>query len=150
MAISQKCQYALRALFELARRGPGEPTSISQISASQAIPHRFLEQILAELKRGGFVESRRGVNGGYRLARPPEFISAGDIIRFVDGPLDPVQCTAMAHGDQSCPLEGSCVFVDLWQRASEATEAVYDQATLQSLVDAQLARHGQYVPTYCI
>jgi Rrf2 family cysteine metabolism transcriptional repressor len=143
MAISQKCQYALRAMFELARRGLAEPVSISQLATAQAIPHRFLEQILGELKRGGFVESRRGVHGGYLLAHSPEMISAGDIIRFIDGPMDAVQCTAMTHGEQPCPLDGTCVFVDLWQRASDAAATVYNHATLQSLVEAQRARDGQ-------
>jgi Rrf2 family cysteine metabolism transcriptional repressor len=150
MNISQKCQYALRAMFELARRGLDKPVSISQLATAQAIPHRFLEQILGELKRGGFVESRRGVRGGYLLAHPPTMVSAGDIIRFIDGPMDPVQCSAVTDSDHECPLQVGCVFVDLWQEARDAAAAVYDRATLQSLVDAQRDRDGQYVASYTI
>jgi Rrf2 family cysteine metabolism transcriptional repressor len=83
MQISQKCQYALRAVFELAVRTKEGPIKVGVIAEAQAIPTRFLEVILNQLKRGGFVESRRGNAGGYALAKSPAELTMGDIIRFV-------------------------------------------------------------------
>ena len=90
MQLSQKCQYAIRAVFQLAKEHGGGPIKIADVAEAQAIPPRFLELILGELKQGGFTESRRGKRGGYLLARPPAQITVGDIIRFVEGPLGPV------------------------------------------------------------
>ena len=98
MNISQKCQYALRAVFELARRYGEGPTSIREIARIQAIPPKFLELILTELRKGGFVESRRGVHGGYSLPASPRMVSAGEIIRFIDGPISPVRCIGDRRG----------------------------------------------------
>lgn len=139
MLVSQKGRYALRALFELARSGAGRPVTIGQVAKSQQIPVRFLEGILVELKRGGFVESRRGAEGGYVLARPPERITVGEILRFVQGPLEPVECL----GDpprEACPLRPDCVFVPMWKEAARAVSAVYDATRLQDLVDRDAAQ----------
>jgi Rrf2 family transcriptional regulator, cysteine metabolism repressor len=134
MHISQKCQYTLRALFELAKRRGDGPISAAEIAEAQAIPQRFLELILQGLKDTWQVESRRGNNGGYLLAVSPEAITVGDIIRVVDGSLAPVQCVSnMAHGH--CPLKGKCAFRNVWQKAQAAIEEVYDSFTLQDLID---------------
>ena len=91
--VSQKCQYALRAVFELAKRHGRGPVRIGAVAKAQAIPPRFLEVILNQLKQAGFVESRRGNEGGYLLARAPERLTVGEIVRFVEGPIRPVTCT---------------------------------------------------------
>lgn len=85
MHVSQKCQYTLRALFELAKRGGSTPTAAAEIAQAQAIPPRFLELILQGLRAEGMIASRRGNQGGYVLNAPPESISVGDIIRVVPG-----------------------------------------------------------------
>lgn len=148
MNVSQKSQYALRALFELAKRSGQGPVRASDIATAQAIPLRFLELILHELRQRGWVESRRGVQGGYLLAVLPELLRVGDIIRAMDGPLAPVKCVA---GDEktSCPLSGRCAFIGLWRRAQKAAEEVYDTTNLQDLVDQEAAVE-QYVENYCI
>src|ERR1700757_868025 len=86
MNISVKGEYALQAIFDLASQRPGEPIKIADIARRQRIPQKFLELILAGLKQGGFVESRRGAEGGYLLARPPESLTVGEVLRFVEGP----------------------------------------------------------------
>jgi len=149
MNISHKCLYALRAVFELARRHGGGPTSIREIARVQAIPPKFLELILTELRKSGFVESRRGVHGGYFLAASPRTVSAGEIIRFIDGPVAPVRCVSDRRGDD-CPLYGKCVFMDMWTRARDVVADVYDSTTFQDLIDAQLTASGEYVASYCI
>jgi Rrf2 family protein len=134
--LSQKCQYAVRAVFELAKQYGKGPVTISQIAATQAIPQRFLEIILNELRPTGLIESRRGIQGGYLLARNPATISVGDIIRLVEGPLDPVKCI----GDKNnpcCPLQDNCALARLWSRAKAAVETVYDGASFQDLVDEE-------------
>ena len=138
MSVSLKCQYGLRALFELARRTGSGPTRIQKIAEAQAIPPRFLENILNQLRRGGFVDSRRGKEGGFMLARSASQITTLEVIRFLDGPVHPFDC----EGDnpvRKCSLGPDCVFMPLWQRARQALENVYGGTTLQDLVDAQAA-----------
>src|ERR1700683_5793451 len=86
MNISVKGEYALQAIFDLASQHGGEPIKIAEIAKRQKIPQKFLELILAGLKQGGFVESRRGAEGGYLLTRPAETLTAGEVLRFVEGP----------------------------------------------------------------
>ena len=149
MNVSQKCQYGLRAVFELAKRQGMGPTTVGEIAEAQAIPPRFLELILNQLRQGGFVESRRGVQGGYLLTLPPENLNVGDIIRFIDGPLAPVRCVASDKG-VDCPLHGNCAFMGMWIRARDAVAKVYDQTSFQDLIDEELASAERYVPSYCI
>jgi Rrf2 family protein len=85
MNISVKGEYALHAMFDLALQKPGEPIKIADIARRQKIPQKFLELILAGLKQGGFVESRRGAEGGYLLARPPDAITVGEVVQFMEG-----------------------------------------------------------------
>jgi DNA-binding IscR family transcriptional regulator len=163
MTVTLKCQYALRAVFELAlARGTG-PVKISNIAARQAIPPRFLEIILNELKQAGFVDSRiilnelkqagfvdsrRGSSGGYLLAQSPRKLAVGDVIRYVEGPIGPVQCVS---GDTSdCPLLRDCVFLPMWQRVQDAMSEVYDGTTFADLVDEKRRREQTYVPDYVI
>jgi Rrf2 family protein len=146
--LSQKCQYAVRAVLELAKQYGQGPISIGQIAASQAIPQRFLEIILNELRPRGLIESRRGIQGGYLLARDPTTISVGDVIRLVEGPLDPVKC--MGDKNNSCPLKDNCALIHLWNRAKAAVEAVYDGATFQDLVDEEKAMSRSAVIDYSI
>jgi Rrf2 family transcriptional regulator, cysteine metabolism repressor len=142
MQVSQKCQYTLRALFELAKRGGGEPVAAAEIADAQAIPSRFLELILQDLRSRGMVESRRGNKGGYALAVSPRTTSVGDVIRAVDGPLTPVKCVA-GRSDESCRLKSRCAFMGVWQKAQKAMEEVYDNTTLQNLIDDERAAAEQ-------
>jgi len=147
MNLSRKCQYALRATFELAKRRYEGPVKISDIAAAQAIPPRFLELILNELKQGDFVRSRRGATGGYELAVSPRALTVGRIIEFIDGPVSPVKCLA-GDAPSDCPLLGRCAFMDLWRRAREAVSGVYDNTTLEDLVERE--RATSLAIDYCI
>jgi len=147
--LSQRCQYGLRALFELGKRNPGEPVSIAEIAEAQAIPPRFLEQILAQLKQAGYVESRRGVQGGYLLSVSPDQLTVGEVIRFFEGPFTPVRCIAGKDGSD-CPLKGNCAFMGLWDRARVAVEGVYDTTTFKDLIDEEVAAAEGRIPNYCI
>lgn len=133
MALTQKCQYAIRAIYELALRRDGGPCKIGAVAEAQCIPVRFLENILGELKSSGFVDSVRGKDGGYLLLRSPSDITVGEIIRSIEGPLGPVECSPKFEAD--CAVYEGCVFRPLWDRAREALEEVYDGTTIQDLVD---------------
>ena len=149
MNVSQKCQYALRAVFELAKRSSAEPTTAARIAKAQAIPARFLESILGELRQGGFTVSRRGAKGGFFLAADPSVLSVGDIIRFVDGPIAPVTC--LADGDKAtCELFGRCAFITMWARARDAVAGVYDTTTFSDLVETERVEGLKDSPSYCI
>ena len=130
--ISQKAKYALRALVSLARAGRGQTRMIGEISKDQAIPKKFLEQILLELKRAGFVASRRGRAGGYELLRAPEEIRFGEVLRLIDGPIAPLPCLSKIAYKRckDCRDEQSCEIRHVFERVTLATRAVLDQTTL--------------------
>jgi Rrf2 family protein len=138
MKISKKCQYAVRAILELAKRHGAGPVTIGDIARKQAVPPRFLEIILNEMKQRGFVRSTRGAQGGYELASHPRDLSAGQIIRLVDGPMDPVSCVS-GRAARDCPLGDRCALIGLWKRAKEAVEGVYDGTSFQDLVEEEAA-----------
>ena len=148
MSVSQKCQYGLRALFELNKRDRSKPTTIAQIAKAQSIPAKFLELILGELRQGGFVESRRGVHGGYLLASEPGKLTVGEVIRFIDGPIAPVRGLNRAKSENGTPRANN-VFMGMWERAREALANVYDNTTFQDLMDAEEA-NADYVARYSI
>src|SRR5436190_3522533 len=111
MKLSVRGEYALRALTVLGLDASKQNSviRIQEISQRQNIPKRFLEQILNDLKSAGIVESRRGVAGGYRLGRPPERITLAEVIRFIEGPLAPVNCVSERFYEKcSCPDEQRC------------------------------------------
>jgi len=148
MAITQKSKYALRATLELALRFGQGPISIAAIARAQAIPARFLEAILAQLKRAGLVESRRGNEGGYVLARPPARVSVGDVLRVVQGTLaDP---DTVDRGQGSGPQASQAVFSPIWDAALRSASAVYDAASFQVLVDRYRAALGSHALDYSI
>lgn len=130
--ISQKAKYALRALVSLARAGRGETMMIGEISREQAIPKKFLEQILLELKRAGFVASRRGRTGGYELVRAPEQIMYGEVLRLIDGPIAPLPCLSkIAYKRcEDCRDETSCEIRHVFERVTMATREVLDSTSL--------------------
>lgn len=149
MGITQKCQYALRALFELAKRFEQGPAKISDIASEQKIPPRFLEVILNELKQGGFADSRRGKEGGYFLRRRPTELTVGEVIRFVQGPLGPVECI-YDGSPKDCELYGDCVFLPLWKRVEVAVSGIYDNTSFQDLLDEEIKQRSEYVPDFHI
>lgn len=137
--ISQKAKYALRALVSLARIAPGQTMVIGDISREQAIPKKFLEQILLDLKRGGLVTSQRGRLGGYMLLRAPEEIKFGEVLRLIDGPVAPLPCLSIIayRKCDDCKDEGNCEVRHVFARVALATRQVLDSTSLaDSLVNS--------------
>jgi len=137
--LSQKCQYALRAMYEITLREDDWPIKSGDIAEAQAIPPRFLENILAQLKQGGFVDSKRGKEGGYMLADPDREVTVGEIIRFVQGPVVPVHCM-IDTGASDCPFGQDCPFLSMWARARDAVVEVYDNTTFRDLIREYTSR----------
>ena len=92
MRLSKKAEYALRAMVAMGRRGQSRPVAIQELSESERIPVKFLEQILLELKKSGLLKSKRGVGGGYLLNRAVDEIALGEIVELIDGPFEPMAC----------------------------------------------------------
>ena len=139
MNISVKGEYALQAIFDLASSTGTEPVKIADIARRQKIPQKFLELILANLKQGGFVESRRGAEGGYLLARRSESISVGDVLRFVEGRQEE---RARQRRLNDSP------FSDLWEHVDRAIDSVLDSTTFAQLVREWTEKHNRFVPNW--
>ena len=133
MLITRKEQYALRAIYELARhRGKG-PLKVSEIAEAHGLPKSFLEVILGELKRKGLVSSKRGYHGGYTLIRPPEEIMVGDIFRAVQGRMLKIKCSS-CDSVENCSHHGRCTFLPMWRNVQKAVVDVYDGTSIADLL----------------
>jgi len=149
MRVPQKTRYALRAVFELAKHFGGGPIKVAQIAKAQAIPARFLEVILNQLKQGGHIDSKRGKMGGYFLVHAPKTVTVGDVMRFMQGPIRGVGCYLDDSSD-TCSLFGECVFVPMWERVRQAISGVCDGTTFQDLVEQEQQGRQRRGPSYSI
>ena len=130
--LSQRTKYALKALIALARSDPGETLMIADIAAQETIPRKFLEMILVDLKRLGFVYSRRGRSGGYALAKSAEEITFGQVIRSVEGPLALLPCVSKSGYRRcaDCASERSCPLHLVFAQVRDATALIMDGRTI--------------------
>lgn len=134
MRLSTKGEYASRAMLELTLHYGESPLHIRDISKAQDIPARFLEQILLQIKRAGYLRSRKGPNGGYILSKPPEKISVAEIIRVMDGPLAPIDCVSVtAH--EVCPREKSCGLRQLWKKTRDAIAEILENTSFAAVAE---------------
>ncbi|MBT8371179.1 MAG: Rrf2 family transcriptional regulator [Deltaproteobacteria bacterium] len=133
MLITKKNQYALRAIFELAKHDGKGPQKISEIAQAQAIPVKFLEVILNQLKGSGLVDSKRGFYGGYFLVRQPDTITVGEIMRFMERNMEQTKCVALVP-EINCPFKGDCAFFPMWNQVKDAIYKVYDETTIMDLI----------------
>ncbi len=134
MKVSTRGDYASRALLSLALHDEGDiPTSVSDIAERTALPQPYLEQILLALKGAGLVRSKRGVGGGYVLARSPEQITLGEIVSAVDGPIA-VGDFGAPHQNGACDHEGQCVLLTVWADLGEHMRQHLDTYTLADMV----------------
>jgi len=135
MKISTKGRYALRLMLDLALQDPKAFVNIKSISQRQEISEKYLEQIITQLSRHKLVQSARGAQGGYRLAKEPKDYTIGEILRATEGSLAPVTC--LEDGHAVCDRAAACATLDLWREIQEAINKVIDSKTLQDLVDRQ-------------
>ncbi len=150
MKLSTKGRYGLRALIDLAQYSEKEPVSITSISDRQGISERYLEQLMAMLKKAGLVKSIRGAGGGYILAKELEAISVGDVLRALEGSLEPVECSGL-NPEEGCKAADSCVTKYVWQRINDSINRTVDEIKLDQLVEEsrKLGCHDQHSQAGC-
>lgn len=130
MKISSKCDYAIRCLLELALRSEEKSVHIDSIARNQAIPLKFLQSIILNLKKGGFVDSKKGPGGGYSLVKSPSSISVADVIRYVEGPIELFRYENTAKTENVTKR----ILTGLWARLSGAIEKAAEENTIETLV----------------
>jgi Rrf2 family protein len=136
MKLSLRGEYTLRALVVLGLNYGRDVIPIQTISRDQNIPKRFLEQILNDLKSGGFLESKRGVAGGYRLAVPPQKLNLASVIRHVEGALAPVSCVSERfYRKCTCPNEAKCGIRSVMKEVRDAIVTILENVTVTDLCD---------------
>ena len=134
--LTRKTKYALRALACLAREPHGSWQSVAAIAAHEKLPRKFLERILLDLNRSGFVNSRKGREGGYTLAAPAHTLRVADVVRRMDGPLAPVPCVSITayHRCTDCGSEASCCIRPVMKRVRDAIAEVLEHTSVADLV----------------
>lgn len=153
MKLSQRGEYALRALLVLGLHHGEAVVSIQTISEEQRIPKKFLEQILNDLKRTGAVESKRGVAGGYKLARHPRDIALAGIIRHVEGALAPISCVSERFYEKcTCPDESRCAIRNVMKEVREAVVKIMEKVTVADLCERarKLSKEPESMVDYII
>jgi Rrf2 family protein len=138
--LSHKAKYGLKAAFFLAKRYGGEPVLISDLAAAEYIPKKFLEQILLELKKHGILYSKMGKGGGYALAKSPEKVFLGEIIRILDGPLAPVPCVSKSAYVRcfECKDERTCEIRKVMKVVRDSTARILDSTSVADAMQAKL------------
>lgn len=134
--LSNKAKYALRALFALAKKYDRGPVLISDLAAEEAIPKKFLELILLELKNQGILQSKKGKGGGYFLGKNPDSITLGQVIRILDGPLAPLPCVSQIayRKCEECEDEATCGIRIVMKEVRDATAKILDGASLADVL----------------
>ncbi|MDF2472690.1 MAG: transcriptional regulator, BadM/Rrf2 family [Lachnospiraceae bacterium] len=140
MKISTKGRYALRLMLDLAEHNTGEYITIKSIAARQEISDKYLEQIITQLSKAGYVKSTRGAQGGYRLAMAPDEYTVGMILRLIEGSLAPVAC--LDDDENQCTRANECATLEVWSSLNKAINSVVDNITLADLVDRQSSLSG--------
>ena len=133
MKLSTKGRYGLRALIDLAQYSGEGPVSTTSISARQDLSERYLEQLMSMMKKAGLVRSIRGAGGGYVLAKDMKEISVGDVLRALEGSLEPVECAGL-EPDGECRAADTCVTKYVWKRINESISRTVDEISLDQLV----------------
>ncbi|MBI5117634.1 Rrf2 family transcriptional regulator [Candidatus Poribacteria bacterium] len=144
MKVSAKGDYACRALLDLALNYDSQtPVHITEIAERQGIPRKYLVQILILLKGAGLVKSKRGVEGGYMLSRPPVEITLGEVVRLVDGPILPLKCT-MDDESATCDRKPICGFHPIWESVRDSISDIIDNLTYEDICKRTREKEQMY------
>lgn len=149
MRIPKKCQYALRAIFELGLHDPGDPVKIHEIADAQNIPPRFLEIIMNQLRHAGFVESRRGSKGGYMLIQRAGELTVGEILRYIQGPVS-ITTNFERNTNKRDSFYGDYAFEQLWATVNSAIRQVCENTTFEDLIEIEKSKQTSPVLNYSI
>ncbi|ASS74822.1 AsnC family transcriptional regulator [Tumebacillus algifaecis] len=145
MKLSSRGHYGLMAMTYLAQKADEGPTPIKQIASAEQIPEQYLEQIFAELRKAGLVSSVRGARGGYRLARSPEEINVGQVVKVLEGEIAPVECLHSSEEDTElcCSKTDNCTTKVVWEKLRDTMVAVLDDITLHDIVTGSAKLYTQ-------
>ncbi len=146
MKINYKGDYAIKALLCLANNYNHNYLSINELSEQIDAPIKFMEQVLLQLKHGGFVESKRGNEGGYKLTRHPSLITLGEVVRFINGPIEPISCLEPHY--KGCKEIPFCVLRQVWKQVHLATSEIIDRINFEDLINRSKER--EVVTSYSI
>lgn len=146
MKISTKGRYAVRVMLDLAMHDTGECIKVKEIAARQGVSEKYLEQIISVLNKAGYVKSVRGAQGGYRIAKEPEYYTVGMILRLTEGSLAPVAC--LEDGADLCERVDTCETIQVWRDLYDAINKVVDGVTLEDLLERRQERVENW--DYCI
>jgi Rrf2 family protein len=133
VSFSTKGEYGVRLMAQLAARHGTGPASLSEIAEQEELPRAYLEQLVMSLRDADLVRSTRGAHGGYELARPPEMIQMGEVLRALEGPIAPMICASEEPGHAACARSGHCTVNFLWTRVRDAIAGALDSITLADL-----------------
>jgi Rrf2 family protein len=142
MRVSKKTDYALRALFTLVEHFGRGPIPIRELARRNDVPKRFLEQIVLDLKRQGWVDSQPGVRGGILLAKPPSKITMGEVVRHFDGIIAPIECVSTS-GYVRCTQESVCRFRRVFLDVRNYATSLMDAATLEAVAKGAPVKRGE-------
>jgi Rrf2 family transcriptional regulator, cysteine metabolism repressor len=143
MKITYKGDYALKAILDLSLHYGSALVTINEMSRRIDAPVKFLEQILLELKKGGFIKSKRGKVGGYALAKAPSQISVGDVLRLIEGTTEPISC--VKQGYSACEDANNCIFRKIWREVFAATANIIDNANFEDLASQVKSAQSSFV-----
>ena len=143
MKISTKGRYALRLMLDIAINDAVEPVRLKDVAERQSISVKYLEQIISQLVRAGYVKSIRAPQGGYRLVKAPKEYTVGMILRQVEGNMVPVAC--LEDEESGCERQSQCVTLRIWKELDEAMRSVLDKYTLADLMTWQMELGDDYV-----
>ncbi len=140
MKLSARGEYGMRVMVELAASYGCGPVSLAQIARTEDISLSYLEQLIAVLRKSGLVESIRGAKGGYVLARAPDRIRVGEVVRALEGPIEPVSCVAQGGNAAACERQSRCIARAMWERLRDNIAETLDSVTLDDLVKGRVGK----------
>ena len=132
MKLSTRGRYGIHAMYELAANYGGSPVSIKSVAEKQNIPEAYLEQLIAILRKDELVVSIRGAQGGYRLSRPPEEVTVGDVLRSLEGGLKLIDCL---EEEETCGKSCACPSRIVWKKISDGLNSIVDSITLRDMIE---------------
>ena len=135
MKLSTKITYGVRALFDIAYHSCGIPAKVNDIARRQGISARYIEQIFIKFKKADIIKTVRGPKGGYMLAKKPEKISLGDIIRSIEGDIELVSCKPANDGEGECSMSKNCVTAPIWSDLNNKVSSFFDSISIKDLCD---------------
>ena len=142
--VSTRGEYGMRLMVDLARHWGEGTVSLHAVATREDLPEAYLEQLVASLRKAGLVQGKRGAGGGYLLARDPKSISAGDVVRALEGPIEPQICTAEGEAVVNCVLQPGCATHHVWMKLQSTIAQALDNMTLAELVRTTPARREKH------